>query len=51
MIDGESDIIRFDTLDRVEAEAKVKERVVEDVSAYIRSRMEAKLSERERAEF
>ena len=48
MLDDEADIFRVSALARVKAEAKANERAAEEVSAKIRSSMEAKQSEIER---
>ena len=47
MLDEEDGIVRFAALAMVKSESKAKEREAEEVSADIRARMEAELSERE----
>ena len=49
MLENEAYIVRIYTLAMVKVEAEVKERVAKEVLSNIRSKMEAELSERERA--
>ena len=51
MLDEKADIVRVAALARVNSEAEAKDRADDEVSAEIRSRIEAERSERERAEF
>ena len=51
MLDDEANIVRVSALAKVKAEEEAKERETEEVSANIKDRMEAELSERDREEF